>query len=215
MTINLLIFTFGIVLVALSPTAVILFLATELAGAGLSLYPIARITALSDLYSDRLGRALGITMATGDISQTVLPLIAGVLTVALAVWLTVPKRPPSESEVDTLSVESLRSVVNELRKPTLLLVGLILFLYMLVWQMFSAFYPTYLINVKVFTSGRERAVQFVFRRRSHCQANRWDGLRSDRDSKIAPACAQWVDRRLCGASSHDRRLGTRCSDCSH
>jgi ACS family hexuronate transporter-like MFS transporter len=169
LTISLLVFTFGIVLVALSPTAVILFLATGLAGAGLSLYPIARITALSDLYSDQLGRALGITMATGDISQTVLPPIAGVIAVALAwqvgltfvlpllvmvaiaVWLTVPKRPPSESGVDTLSMESVSGVVDELRQPTLLLVGVILFLYMLVWQMFSAFYPTYLINVKGFS----------------------------------------------------------------
>ena len=169
LTISVLLFAVGIVLVAFSPTATFLFLATGLAGAGLSLYPIARITALSDLYSDRLGRVLGVTMATGDISQTVLPPIAGVLTavlawqvgltfvlpllvfVALALWFTVPKRPPPESGVNELSVDHFRNVIDELRQPTLLLVGVILFLYMLVWQMFSAFYPTYLINVKGFS----------------------------------------------------------------
>lgn len=166
LTVSVLLFTLGIVLVVLSPTAVLLFLATGLAGAGLSLYPIARITALSDIYSDRLGRALGITMATGDISQTVLPPIAGVLTailawqvglsfvlpllipVAIAIWLTVPDHSPSNGRVDDLSRTNIKSVFDELRQPTLVLVGVILFLYMLVWQMFSAFYPTYLINVK-------------------------------------------------------------------
>jgi ACS family hexuronate transporter-like MFS transporter len=163
---SILIFIVGIGLVIFAPTAVILFVATGLAGAGLSLYPIARITALSDLYPDRLGRVLGVTMATGDISQTVIPPIAGVLTaalawqvglgfvlpllipVAIALWLTVPRQAPSDSAVDQLSAERIESVVEELRQPTLVLVGVILFLYMLVWQMFSAFYPTYLIDVK-------------------------------------------------------------------
>ena len=166
LTISVLLFIGGIVLVALAPTAVFLFLATGLAGAGLSLYPVARITALSDLYPNHLGRALGITMATSDISQTVLPPIAGVLAVAiawqvglayvlpllipvaLALWLTLPAYTPSSSDIDHLSMKSIRSVFDELRQPALMIVGVALFLYQFAWQTFTAFYPIYLIEIK-------------------------------------------------------------------
>lgn len=74
----------GLLAVVLAPTAVALFLATGLVGVGQSLYPVARITTLSELYPDRIGRALGLTMATGDLGRTVLPPIAGVLTAAIA-----------------------------------------------------------------------------------------------------------------------------------
>jgi hypothetical protein len=42
-----------------------------------------RITALSDLYLDRIGRTPGVTITMGDVGQTVLPPIAGVLAVAI------------------------------------------------------------------------------------------------------------------------------------
>ena len=74
----------GLLAVALAPTAVALFLSTGLVGVGQSLYPVARITTFSELYPDRIGRALGLTMATGDLGRTVLPPIAGVLTAAIA-----------------------------------------------------------------------------------------------------------------------------------
>jgi ACS family hexuronate transporter-like MFS transporter len=51
---------------------------------GMSLYPIARITLLSKIYPDRIGSALGVTMATGDLDQSMLPPIAGALAVGLA-----------------------------------------------------------------------------------------------------------------------------------
>ncbi len=54
-------------------------------GLATSLYPIARITILSETYPDRLGSALGLTMATGDIGQTLIPPVAGALA-AVLVW---------------------------------------------------------------------------------------------------------------------------------
>lgn len=158
--------TIGLVLVVLAPTAVVLFGATALVGAGLSLYPVARITVLSELYPDRIGRVLGLTMATGDVGQTLLPPIAGVLAAAVAwqaglgfviplllaiaavIGLVLPAQASSEGAADKHSVSNAGHVLKELRDPTLVVMTVILFLYIGVLQTFSAFYPTYLIDVK-------------------------------------------------------------------
>ena len=74
----------ALALVVTAPTPFVLFAATALVGVGQSLYPIARITMLSKIYPDRIGSALGVTMATGDLGQTVLPPIGGALAAAVA-----------------------------------------------------------------------------------------------------------------------------------
>ncbi|WP_336024548.1 MFS transporter [Halobellus salinisoli] len=71
-------------LVVTAPTPFVLFAATALVGVGQSLYPIARITILSKIYPDRIGSALGVTMATGDLGQTVFPPIGGAIAAAVA-----------------------------------------------------------------------------------------------------------------------------------
>ncbi|RQG91733.1 MFS transporter [Natrarchaeobius halalkaliphilus] len=152
--------------VVTASTPVVLFLATALWGLGHSLYPIARITFLSNLYSERLGSALGVTMATGDIGQTVLPPIAAVLAVAIAwqvglgfvapllllvgitMYFTVPVRTSTESERDPQSMRETLAIFGELRNPEMGFMTVILFLYIFIWQSFTAFYPTYLTNVK-------------------------------------------------------------------
>jgi ACS family hexuronate transporter-like MFS transporter len=153
--------------VVFAPTSVVLFGATGLVGLGLSLYPIARITLLTEIYPDRLGSALGVTMATGDLGQTVLPPVAAVLAagiawqaglgfviplllvVTLALWLVLPR--PSSADTDDESGftgEQLRTVLDELRNPALVFMTVVLFLFVFVWQTFSAFYPTYLAEQK-------------------------------------------------------------------
>ena len=160
----------GLTLVVLARTPLVLFTATGLIGLGLSLYPVARITALSDLYPDRIGRALGLTMATGDIGQTLLPPIAGALAAIFAwqvglgfvipllilmigiLWITLPVSSRTDNTVDDISVENAKYVLTELYNPTLVIIIVILFLYLGVLQTFSAFYPTYLIEVKGLSS---------------------------------------------------------------
>ncbi len=161
----------GLVIVALSlvvaiPRAPVLFIGVVLWGAGMSLYPIARITLLADVFPDRLGSALGITMATGDLGQTAIPPIAGALA-ALAFWqaglgFVIPflalgaiallfiVRPVSTgTEAGTpFSIDTLRDVVGEIRRPLMVFMAFILFLYIFLWQAFTAFYPTYLVDVK-------------------------------------------------------------------
>ena len=156
----------ALVFVVTAPTTMVLFLATAVWGIGHSLYPIARITLLSNLYSERLGSALGVTMATGDVGQTVLPPIATVLAGAiawqaglgfvapllvlagLAIYFTVPGNGSSSSAADAQSLRETLAVFGELRKPAMGMMTVILFLYIFLWQSFTAFYPTYLTTVK-------------------------------------------------------------------
>ncbi|GAA0657384.1 MFS transporter [Salarchaeum japonicum] len=158
----------ALALVATSSSPLVLFAATAVWGAGHSLYPIARITILSKLYTSRLGSALGVTMATGDIGQTVLPPIAVALATAVAwqaglgfvapllvlagvaVYAVTPRQTPAGGT--TQSLRDTLDIVSELRTPSLGFMTLILFLYLFIWQSFTAFFPTYLTTVKGLTS---------------------------------------------------------------
>ncbi|RQG97781.1 MFS transporter [Natrarchaeobius chitinivorans] len=159
----------GVALVAFvfAPSAVVLFGAAAVWGLAHSLYPIARITLLSNLYPDRLGSALGVTMATGDVGQTALPPLGAVLAGAIAwqaglgfvipllvafgvlILMFVPKTSsPDDDNGSGRSLEGVRAVVPALSTPSMGFITLILFLYIFIWQSFTAFYPTYLITVK-------------------------------------------------------------------
>jgi MFS family permease len=170
MTASTLIVAVSILVVIAAPSAAGLFAATALVGVGQSLYPIARITILAEIYPDRVGSALGVTMATGDLGQTVLPPIAGAIAVgiawqaslgflppllvlaAVALWMLLPVRTDSESAVDELSAETARYVLAELRRTNMVFIAFILFLYILIWQAFTGLYPTYLIEEKGLSS---------------------------------------------------------------
>lgn len=168
MTAGLVVVAGALAVVALTATPLALFLGTGLVGVGLSLYPIARITVLTDIYPDAIGSALGVTMATGDVGQTVFPPLVGLIAAAVAwqlglgllvplfvllavvVWVVVPDGESSPDD-GMLSLDRARDVVAELRTRTMLLVTVVLFFYILVWQAFTGFYPTYLVDVKGFS----------------------------------------------------------------
>ncbi|WEL20486.1 MFS family permease [Halorhabdus sp. BNX81] len=156
----------GVSLVVAAPTAGILFAATALVGVGQSLYPIARITILTDMYPDRIGSALGVTMATGDLGQTVFPPLAGAVAAAVA-WqaglgmmvpglvvaslvlvVVLPGQTGSTEPSEASAGETLRELLADLREGNILFFAFILFLYILVWQSFTGLYPTYLAEQK-------------------------------------------------------------------
>jgi len=160
----------GVGAVVAAPTALALFAATAFVGLGQSLYPIARITILATIYPDRIGSALGVTMATGDLGQTVFPPVAGALAVAvawqvglafmipllvvaaIALWVLLPRQTDSDSGIDELSVDTARHVLAEIRASNVMFLAFILFLYILVWQAFTGLYPTYLVEEKGLSS---------------------------------------------------------------
>ncbi len=170
MTAGVVVTAFAVIGVVVAPTAAALFAATALIGVGQSLYPIARITVLTGMYPDRVGSALGVTMATGDLGQTVLPPVAGAIAAAVAwqaglgflapvllvaavvLWFRMPNDAGTSSGFGTLSVDVFRDLIAEFRGSNLSFFAFILFLYILVWQAFTGFYPTYLVEEKGLSS---------------------------------------------------------------
>jgi MFS family permease len=170
MTVSPLLVALSLVVVIVAPEQLILFVATGLVGLGQSLYPVARITILSHIYPDRLGSALGVTMATGDLGQTVLPPIAGVLAVwftwqmgfgfmlplllvvAIAIWVVVPHGESESGPADTFSTATFRQVLDAISRKGIVYIAFILFLYLFTWQSFAGLYPTYLVEVKGISS---------------------------------------------------------------
>lgn len=152
---------------AVSNSALALFATTALFGFSTALFGPARFTILSSVYDRRDGTAIGLTLAAGEAGNTILPVVAGVLAaavswrlgfgvtvplffcMALVIWRVVPGRTTgATSAVDTLSIETLRYVVRGIAERTILIVtGVHVFLFF-VYQGFTGFYPTYLVEVK-------------------------------------------------------------------
>lgn len=156
-----------IFVVVISEIVPVLFGATILFGLGTALYGVNRFTALSDIYPEQTGTAIGVTMAAGDIGNSLLPPVASLLAAALA-WqfglgfvvplfvlaavallVTVPGRTSqSVSAVNTLSIEMVRYIISQLDQPSIIRGTLILILGASALLAFTSFYPTYLVEVK-------------------------------------------------------------------
>ncbi len=157
----------GLVVAAPSfwPFAVGLFLL----GLGTGLYATPRVTAIADIYPERAATALGINQAFGNLGNTVLPVAAAVVTgwytwrvglgmalpafflVVAGLSLVVPRRTGTAPDRDgeSLSTTARRVVAATLRRPVLLSTAAMV-LIGFVWQGFTAFLPTYLVEVKGF-----------------------------------------------------------------
>lgn len=152
-------------LVVTAGSAVVLFATTALFGFATALYGVARYTAVSKVFPDRDGAAIGVTLAAGNLGNIILPASAGTIAaafvwqfglglpipvfilVAVLLWSLVPQIG-EESTDHTFSMNTARHILAELRRPAVLLVAAVLVLGFGVWQTVTGFYPTYLIEVK-------------------------------------------------------------------
>lgn len=172
MVVSTLIAAVTLALVVGGDTAPVLFGATALFGFGTALYAVGRYAVLSDVYPEQLGTAVGVTSAAGDVGNTLLPPIAGFLTAVLAwqvgfgfaipifllagvgLWMTVPRRTSAAANSEGgFSRGGLRRLLAELRRPSLVLVTAVQAFGTSIWQVFTGFYPTYLIEVKGLPAG--------------------------------------------------------------
>lgn len=160
-----------IILVSTAGSSIILFAATGLFGFGTGLFAVARFTSLADIYPDHVGTSFGVINAASDAGQALLPPIAGLLAVTFAwqfgfgftipflflvtigLWVAVPARTSGPtSAVDTITLDSARYVLGALNRPSLIVGTMILILGHSIWQAFTGFYPTYLIEIKGLSS---------------------------------------------------------------
>lgn len=176
-----------VLLVAVAPTAGALFATTAVLGASTALYGPARFPLLSGVFSERSGTAIGVTQATGNLGNTLLPfavgLVAGIAAwqfgpllfvplfalVATAIWRAVPRRvdgigsdADENSPIRSLSLDSVRYVVSGLAGRSVLLVAAVQMLGSFTYQGFTGFYPTYLIEIKGLSAGSASLLFGVF-----------------------------------------------------
>ncbi|MFB6312227.1 MAG: nitrate/nitrite transporter, partial [Salinirussus sp.] len=156
-----------LLVVVLADSAVALFTGTAALALGLTLYGVARFVILADLFPENVGTATGITLAAGDAGNAILPPIAGVLAVTVAwqagfgvlvpafalagvaCWIYLPAATSQgTSAVDALSVSTARDILASLYRPVIVRGTAALLVGNAVWQAFTGFYPTYLVQVK-------------------------------------------------------------------
>lgn len=144
----------------------VVYLATGLFGLCTALYGVARFTAISKLYSDNDGAAIGVTLAAGDAGNALLPAVAGAIAATFAwqlgfglavplfvlvagyLWLVVPSQSSNTSGEMAVSLDTARYVLGVLTHPSIVVVTCVLILGFSIWQAFTGFYPSYLIEVK-------------------------------------------------------------------
>ena len=151
-------------LVVVAESAIVLFLATAFFGLGTALYGVSRFTILDKIYPDQLGTATGVTMAAGDLGNSVMPPAAGFIAAAVAwqygfgfavplfllaavgLWATLPKQNPIATSLHESS--RLGDIFPTLSQPIVLRGTLLLVLWSVVMQAVIGFYPTYLTDMK-------------------------------------------------------------------
>jgi MFS family permease len=157
----------AILVVATAVKVWMLFVGTVAFGLATALYGPTRFTILTDIYSKQSGSAIGLTMAAGNLGNTVFPaaaaFIATYLTwrfgfgvfvplfgvVAVGLWVTVPGRTSAPtSAVDDLSVSTLKEVALGITHGSIPIIVAIQISISYIIQGFASFYPAYLIAMK-------------------------------------------------------------------
>lgn len=156
-----------ILVVATSMTVWTLFAGTIGFGFATALYGPTRITIFTDIYPNRSGSAVGLTMAAGSLAGTIFPIATAViasyatwrvglgafgplaLLIAIGLWLVVPSHTSGASSgVDTLSIHTLGRIRNAVTRESIPLVVTVQITASFVIQGFTSFYPTYLTVTK-------------------------------------------------------------------
>lgn len=169
-----------VALLAVSSGLATLFAGTILFGLATALYGPTRYTILSDVYLERDGTAIGLTLAAGNVGNAVLPALAGVLAAystwrfgfgfavplfaltAVALWWAVPARTSPAGATTAVSVDTARRILRTATRRNALLAAGVLLINSFVWQGFTGFYPTYLIDAKGLSPGIAAALFGAF-----------------------------------------------------
>ncbi|MGM0604417.1 MAG: MFS transporter [Halobacteriota archaeon] len=171
----------AVVVVSTSVTVQMLFAGTVAFGLATALYGPTRFTVFTDIYPNRAGSAIGLTMAAGNVGNTAFPVLAAVIAtyltwrhgvavfvpafvaVGIVLRLTVPKRTSTRSSaVGAFSRETLSQIRSGITANGIPLIVTIQVSISFVIQGFSSFYPTYLTSVKGLSPGVAATVFGLF-----------------------------------------------------
>lgn len=161
----------AVLVVALVTSFEFLVVAVVLFGATSALYGPARFTIMSRIYPDYAGTAIGLTQASGQVGNMVLPAVSGIvatqfvwqagflyiipllLIAAGGIWFTTPNPEPTEDDMgDSAADMSVREIVAATFSPLAVLLTAIMSLAVFIVQGLTAFYPTYLVEMKGFST---------------------------------------------------------------
>lgn len=156
-----------VLVVGLSPDIRMLFVATIIFGFATAMFGPTRFTIFTDIYTERAGTAVGLTMAAGSIGNSLLHVAAGFVAAYLSwrvgfvaavplfaivtagLWWYVPSRTSGEtSAVDEFSLETARRIIDGISSRPIMVVLAIQIFLSFAYQGFMGFYPTYLVDAK-------------------------------------------------------------------
>ncbi len=155
----------GVLLMTVAPLFVAFVVGVGLFGLGTGLYGTPRVTVLSTIFPERDGTAIGITSAAGNVGTAVLPVVATAVAVAFgwrngfafalplfvattaAVWVVVPADLERSGGERTVRGDG-RLVLRAMRDSTVVRATVVMMVVFFVYQGFTAFLPTYYVEVK-------------------------------------------------------------------
>lgn len=162
--------TVAVVSIAIAPSSELLFFGTIAFGFATALFGPLRFTIFTHVYPDQTGTAVGITMASGNVGNALLPIVAGSIAayttwrysfwfvaplfavVTVVLWFLVPERKGDGTDKGAISLAAIRSasrdVVAAIRQRGIPSVTAVQIIMAVAYQGFVGFYPTYLIEVK-------------------------------------------------------------------
>lgn len=182
LTLAVVLATVSILVVVVAPVFGVFILGVVGFGLSTGLYGTPRVTVVSNIYPDRGGTALGIANASGNVGTSVIPVAAGVLAgvfgwrfgigvtlpgfalVAIGLWLVVPERTTHTRR--SIGAESpratIRRVAAALNRQSVLRISAVMILLMFVYQGFTGFLTTYLVDIKGLSPERAATLLGLF-----------------------------------------------------
>lgn len=176
MSVSMVVAAVTLVLIVTSRSPVLLFVGTALLGGAVALFGVVRLTTIADVYPERVGTVHGLLGAVGDLGNTMLPPLVGIIAavtvwqlgfglyiplfvlVSIVLWVLVPRRTSTPTNRSgQLTIEGVRHVLSALRTPSVVYGTLFVAIHLVTMLTFIGFYPTYLIERKgmsaILTSG--------------------------------------------------------------
>lgn len=181
LTVSLVAAAGSLVVLAAAPTFFFFLVGCAVFGLATGIYGPPRGTVLSRTFPGNDGTAFGITLATGSVGSAILPLVTGLvvgelgwqvtlltatpafLLVAVGVWRVVPNRPTTDDDEPTRTPRQLARDVTAAvatRRVSVPVVAITFLLFGL--QGFTAFVPTYLVDVRGYDAGTAAVVFALF-----------------------------------------------------